>query len=146
MQARHVQVTTPKYGSPAWQEPAAAGAERIRIVEESLSSARLSKLEPRIIQACVQCVANLACDNEPGPDGYSTVDKIVGAGAVTVLGFVMNSHLDKPRLLEDSMCALSNIAFVSDDIRLTIGRTVTGTIVEVARAFNKVGVLFIQHV
>ncbi len=44
----------------------------------------------------------------------------------------------QPRLLEDSMCALSNIAFVSDEIRLTIGRTVTSTIVEVARAFDKV--------
>ena len=88
-------VNTPKFGSPAKFEPSFAAADRARIVEESLSSARLSKMEPRIIQGCVQCIANLACDNEPGPDGQSTVDKIVLAGAVTVLGFVMNSHLDK---------------------------------------------------
>lgn len=54
LQARHAYVTTPKYGSPAKYEPAAAEAERLRIVEDSLSAARLSKQEPRIIQACVQ--------------------------------------------------------------------------------------------
>ena len=51
---------------------------------------------------------------------------------------VMNSHLTKARLLEDAMCLLSNIAFVSDEIRLSVGRSVTGTIVDVTRVFNKV--------
>ena len=50
----------------------------------------------------------------------------------------MNSHLTKARLLEDAMCLLSNIAFVSDEIRLSVGRSVTGTIVDVTRVFNKV--------
>ncbi len=109
-------VSTPKFGSPAKLEPPSAAAERARIVEDSVASAKLSKLEPRIIQACVQCIANLACDNEPGADGESTVDKIVLAGAVTVLGFVMNSHLDKVgRLAFTSplIAALANASAIS---------------------------------
>ena len=57
---------------------------------------------------------------------------------VRVMGIVMNTHLTKTRLLEDAMCLLSNIAFVSDEIRLSVGRSVTGTIVDVTRVFNKV--------
>ena len=57
---------------------------------------------------------------------------------VRVMGIVMNTHLTKARLLEDAMCLLSNIAFVSDEIRLSVGRSVTGTIVDVTRVFNKV--------
>jgi hypothetical protein len=94
----------------------------------------------------VQCVANLACDNESQPDGTSTVDKIVAAGAVHVFGFVMSAHQGKPRLLEDAMCALSNIAFVSDEIRLVIGRNVTSIIVEVARSFGKVRFVLVMTV
>jgi hypothetical protein len=146
VQARHVHVETPKYGSPAHLEPPGAEAERLKIVEDSHASERLKRKEPRIIQACVQCVANLACDNESQPDGTSTVDKIVAAGAVHVFGFVMSAHQGKPRLLEDAMCALSNIAFVSDEIRLVIGRNVTSIIVEVARSFGKVRFVLVMTV
>ncbi len=66
------------------------------------------------------------------------MDRIVAADSVRIIGIVMNSHLTKARLLEDCLCLLSNIAFVSDEIRLSVGRSVTGTIVDVTRVFNKV--------
>ena len=131
---RHVTTASPKYGSPLKWEPADAEADRQVTLKESPNAARLARKEPRTVQACVQCVANLACDNEPwdGGSGESTVDRIVAADAIRVLGVIMKSHLEKPRLLEDAMCALSNIAFVSDEIRLAIGRLVTQTVVEVS--------------
>jgi hypothetical protein len=55
-------VNTPKYGSPMKGEPASCEGERMLMMERSPNAARLSRQEPRIVQMCVQCIANLACD------------------------------------------------------------------------------------
>ncbi len=107
-----------------------------------------NELDPRIAKVCVQTLANLACANEPEalekgksefaklPEGPCSVDVIVAAGGIRILGSLMASHMTNPRLLEDAMCALSNIAYVSVDIQLEIGRVCIDTVVGVALNFH----------
>ncbi|RYG42974.1 hypothetical protein EON68_01105, partial [archaeon] len=97
---------------------------------------------PRLAQMCVQCLANLACDNEEDATGESSVTRILSAGGVEALGALMALHIDKPRLLEDSICALSNMAFVSDVIQLAIGRSCMDTVCTAATRFNADSYLF----
>lgn len=82
-----------------------------------------AKSLPRIAQTCAQVLANLACDNEMGDDGKSSVDVLVDAGAIAVLADLIVAHPENPRLLEDCICGLSNMAYVSEDIQLQIGRS-----------------------
>ena len=107
-----------------------------------------NELDPRIPKVCVQTLANLACANEvermevgrpefakvQGDPG--SVDVIVAAGGIRILGSLMAAHMTNPRLLEDAMCALSNIAYVSVDIQLEIGRVCIDTVVDVALNFH----------
>ncbi len=79
-------VLTPRYGAPMKGEPKDAEGERVEQATNSPHSARLLRREPRIVQICVQCIANLACDENDV--GETTVDKIVKAGAVRVMGVV----------------------------------------------------------
>ena len=97
---------------------------------------------PRLAQMCVQSLANLACDNEADETGKSSVTRIVDCGGVEALGELMSLHLDNPRLLEDSICALSNMAFVSDTIQLSIGRSCMDTVCTAATRFNSDSYLF----
>jgi len=97
---------------------------------------------PRLAQMCVQSLANLACDNEADETGESSVTRIVACGGVEALGELMSLHLDNPRLLEDSICALSNMAFVSDTIQLSIGRSCMDTVCTAATRFNSDSYLF----
>ncbi len=80
-------VLTPRYGAPMKGEPKEAEGERVEQATNSPHSARLLRREPRIVQICVQCIANLACD-EIDDGSETTVDKIVKAGAVRVMGVV----------------------------------------------------------
>jgi hypothetical protein len=86
VQEQHVSVLTPRYGAPMKGEPKDAEGERVEQATNSPHSARLLRREPRIVQICVQCIANLACDENDV--GETTVDKIVKAGAVRVMGVV----------------------------------------------------------
>jgi len=74
---------------------------------------------------CVQSIANLACDNEPDKHGESSVTRIGACGA-RGRGRAHGAPPTNPRLLEDAICALSNMAFVSDKIQLQIGRSLHG--------------------
>lgn len=106
-------------------------------------AAEKNKQLPRVAQTCAQSIANLACDNEPAPEtGKSTVDLLVEGGAIDVLGSLMRQHRDNPRLLEDSICGLSNMAFVSDNIQLSIGRTCMDSVCTAATQYNGDSYLF----
>ena len=89
--------------------------------------------EPRIAQFAVQALANMACDQTPDPDASLAslprydqafllvtpgmpggVARIVIADGVEAIKTVMETHLDRPRILEDALCALSNMAFATD--------------------------------
>jgi len=94
---------------------------------------------PRTAHFAIQCLANVACDSEVDPaseirgftegdqgiftrDGASGgVTRIVLAGGVPLLRAAMLAHLKQPRLLEDAVCALSNIAYCTDVVRLKVG-------------------------
>lgn len=103
-------------------------------------------LDPRLAKVCVQTLANLACANEEEPAEASnpafkgktprSVDVIVQAKGIATFGSLMKEHMDNPRLLEDAMCALSNIAYVSVDIQLEIGRVCIDTVIAVAMNFH----------
>ena len=97
---------------------------------------------PRLAQMCVQSLANLACDNEPDKDGQSSVTRIVACGGVEAVGELMALHPTNPRLLEDAICALSNMAFVSDKIQLQIGRSCMDAVCIAATNFNADSYLF----
>jgi hypothetical protein len=94
---------------------------------------------PRVAQYCAQCIANLACDSEPDPKtGRSTVNDLMdvnggeGPGSVfEILGRFLRENSSNPRLLEDSICGLSNLAYFSDQCQLRIGRS---CMLEVCRA------------
>jgi hypothetical protein len=98
---------------------------------------------PRVAQCCAQSLANLACDNDVNPTtGKSTVDLLIEHGAVDVLGALMRRHRDNPRLLEDSICGLSNLAFVSDAIQLSIGRSCMASVCAALLQYNGDAYLF----
>jgi len=102
-----------------------------------------NKLIPRIAQCCAQSLANLACDNEIDPQtGMSTVDTLVQSGAIEVLGNLMRENKENPRLLEDSICGLSNMAYVSDAIQLNIGRTCMDSVCSACTRYNGDAYLF----
>jgi hypothetical protein len=102
-----------------------------------------AKKSPRIVQAAAQTIANLACDNAPSDGtGPSTVDLLVEAGAVDILTALMRDHTDNPRLLEDVICGLSNLAFVSDQIQLQIGRTCMDAVCATTTRFNSDAYVF----
>lgn len=127
------------------------------------------ELEPRIAHACVQCLANIACDQSFESEttlasslGQSWIDvreyitmsefdenpcssgvaRIVAAKGVSALSKCMDSHLSRPRILEDSLCALSNISFACHGVRLAIGRTCSPLIVSALCIFNSDPFLF----
>ena len=88
---------TPRYGAAMKGEPETAEEERLAQAQASPHAARLCRREPRIVQICVQCIANLACD-EIEDQGETTVDKIVNAGAVRarsgdVVSLLHSTHL-----------------------------------------------------
>lgn len=115
-------------------------------------------LEPRIAHHIVQCLANIACDqtiDEPSSipnfneykqqltgDCCGGVTRIVCAEGVPALIKVMDAHLERPRILEDALCAVSNLAYACDGVRLLIGRTASPLIVNVLRVFNSDPYLF----
>jgi hypothetical protein len=55
---------------------------------------------------------------------------------------IMDAHINNPRMLEDAMCGLSNIAFTNDEARLQIGRQCGSTIVRVLGQFARSPYLF----
>lgn len=116
----------------AVEEEAAKGPER----EER------TKRAPRLAQSAAQTIANLACDNSAAEGELSTVDVLMQHGAVEKLAALMHAHPDNPRLLEDAICGLSNLAFVSDAIQTHIGRTCMDAVCATARRFNSDAYVF----
>lgn len=104
-------------------------------------------MEPRLAKVAVQTLANLACANEEETSEKgkvssdvvgvtpTSVDVIANAGGVDLLTHLMRAHLDNPRLLEDILCALSNLAFASEHVQDTVGAICMDEIVLVARRF-----------
>lgn len=110
---------------------------------DSTEAEEKNKFSPRIAQCCAQSLANLACDNEIDPQtGASTVDTLVQSGAIEVLGNLLRQHTENPRLLEDSICGLSNMAYVSDAIQLNIGRTCMDSVCSACTRYNGDAYLF----
>jgi hypothetical protein len=132
-------------------------------------SSEAIELEPRIAHACVQCLANIACDQSFESEttlasslGQSWTDvrefitmsefddapcssgvaRIVAANGVSALSKCMDAHLSRPRILEDSLCALSNISFACHGVRLAIGRSCSPLIVSALCVFNSDPFLF----
>jgi hypothetical protein len=115
-------------------------------------TAALAPGEPRIVQFCTQALANIACDTQPdapsGIPGYEQakqfldgacsggVARLVAAGGVQALIASLRANLERPRVLEDALCALSNVAFATDGVRLLIGREAAPLVVSVLRVFN----------
>jgi hypothetical protein len=127
---------TPSAGGSAASPASSAGAP---------TPVATGPVEPRISHYCIQCLANIACDKVPddpatipgykafeehlGRDCPGGVARVVAAGGVDVLKEAMSAHLDRPRLLEDALCAMSNIAFPSEGVRLLVGRTSAGNMI-----------------
>ena len=117
-----------------------------------------ANMEPRIMHYAVQVLANVACDqtvDSASPDVASSeavrrvgtgcpagVARIMLAGGVELLRDVVESHPDRARVLEDALCTLSNLAYTTDEVRLHIGRTSSGMVVNVLRAFANDPYLF----
>lgn len=115
---------------------------------------------PRTAHFAIQCIANVACDEQVDPaseirgfaegdqgiftrDGASGgVTRIVLAGGVPLLRSMMLAHLQQPRLLEDAVCALSNIAYCTDAIRLKVGQSCSSVVVSVMEVFGTDAYLF----
>ncbi|KAA0175216.1 hypothetical protein FNF27_03224 [Cafeteria roenbergensis] len=156
-------------GSDATEEAAASDASTgLPLVGDYRPNARKSRpgeeesplTEPRVTHFCVQALANVACDASLDDDpasipGYgkspgaelvdgatSGVVRIVAAGGVELLSRVMQRHMRRPRLLEDAVCTLSNLAYTSDAIRLRIGSTCAKQVVGLLRAFSRDAMLF----
>lgn len=134
---------TSHVGSPMSWVPESCGdynGQLARLEQEVAKSGdkdERTKKTPRLAQSAAQTVANLACDNAPSAgSGRSTVDELIDHGAVDKLAALMRTHPDNPRLLEDAICGLSNLAFVSDDIQLRIGRTCMDAVCATATRFN----------
>jgi hypothetical protein len=142
---------------PKKNEYPAEGPLLVGASAEALA-ANPDQFEPRISHFCIQSLANVACDQSldedlEGVPGFAEkrdiIDgapggtaRIVAAGGVEALKECMATHLSRPRLLEDALCAMSNIAYTTDGVRLHIGRTASQTIVEVLRVFNGDAYLF----
>jgi len=116
---------------------------------------------PRIAHYSVQILANIACDKEiekasdvmgvqVDPDTDQVEDEVLSGGVLRVvladgieaLRCVMLAHITNPRILEDAMCALSNMAFTTDAVRLAIGRQCALTVVESLKVFDSDPYLF----
>jgi hypothetical protein len=137
-------LTTAVGSAMAWPPPNVPGHwERLleQVARDAASGGsdgeEKAKRLPRIAQACAQALANLACGNEPDAQtGRSVVDDLVSGGAVDALALLMSSHADNPRLLEDCICGLSNLAFVSDNIQIAIGRSCMDAVCAASSRYN----------
>jgi hypothetical protein len=116
--------------------------------------------EPRIVHFAIQALANIACDASSDDDpkdieGYGLssgadfsegasggVVRVVAAGGIDTIARVIPNHLNRPRLLEDAVCAISNLAYATDSIRLRLGSTCAQQVVGILRAFGKDALLF----
>ena len=78
-------------------------------------------------------LANLAFNHPPN------IDRIMEAEGVKAIESTMQQWVDDPRVLENAMCALSNLMHGSEDNKLIIGRTCGDEIVAIiARHFKDV--------
>jgi hypothetical protein len=136
----YTQHTASYFGSPLGWLPETAPDYNARVdalLAEGPEAEERNRRTHRLAQTCVQCLANLACDNEPNPaSGTSSVTRIVECGGIEALGELMSAHAANPRMLEDAICALSNMAFVSDGIQLSIGRSCMDSGCAAATSFN----------
>ena len=142
---RYCRYVTNYFGSPLGWSPEHAPDYNDRVAAlqaDGQDAEERNKPLPRLAQMCVQSLANLACDNEPDESGQSSVTRIVECGGIEALGELMSIHSANPRMLEDAICALSNMAFVSDTIQLSIGRSCMDTVCGAATSFNSDSYLF----
>eukprot|EP01138_Halocafeteria_seosinensis_P002429 gb/GECG01002486.1/.p1 GENE.gb/GECG01002486.1/~~gb/GECG01002486.1/.p1 ORF type:complete len:3166 (+),score=386.87 gb/GECG01002486.1/:1-9498(+) len=105
---------------------------------------------PRIAHHCVQLFANIACDtpeldeNGNAVEGseQSGVEIILELEGVSAIRKIMEAQINQPRILEDSLCALSNMAYTTDEARLLIGRECGNVIVQSLQVFHEDPFLF----
>ena len=105
-----------------------------------------NQLDIRFSKTLVQVLANLACANEvdyiENGTEIKTTDSVVRNEGVSLLASLMRENMNNVRLLEDVLCALSNIAFVSLSIQVIIGDTCIDAIVQAMRIFCRDEFLF----
>lgn len=104
-------------------------------------------LAPVIAHSVIQCFANLACDITPESlsniasvpgfeQGKHLIDaecsgcvaRLVVSGGIQGITEAMTTHTDELRLLEDALCALSNMAYSSSSVRHEIGKVASAAI------------------
>jgi len=76
------------------------------------------------------------------PRGILVVSRFVELGGIAAMTRAMSAHQHRPRLLEDGLCLLSNVAFTGDDLQLAIGESCLGTVSDVLSRFHADGHLF----
>ena len=105
---------------------------------------------PRISHHCVQLFANIACDtpelDENGvaveKEEKSGVENLLEVKAVPAIRSIMETQMNQPRILEDSLCALSNMAYTTDEARSLIGKECGNVIVQSLQVFHEDPFLF----
>ncbi len=80
-----------------------------------------------IATKCLSTLANLAFNSE------SNIGLIMETGGVKGIEAAMQEHPSERRLLENAMCALSNLMYGSDANKLTIGQTCGDEVTHVVR-------------
>jgi len=76
-----------------------------------------NRMEPRIAKSCIQALANIACDHDES-DTSGAGHEFLELDGVGTTSRLMSRHHKDPRLLEDALCLLSNVAFVSEEVQL----------------------------
>jgi hypothetical protein len=81
-------------------------------------------------------MANLAFNSEVN------IAALMGKGVVKGVESILQKYSGAPRVLENAMCALSNLMFGSDENKLTIGQTVGDEVTNIIRDHPNDGNLF----
>eukprot|EP01138_Halocafeteria_seosinensis_P011608 gb/GECG01011858.1/.p1 GENE.gb/GECG01011858.1/~~gb/GECG01011858.1/.p1 ORF type:complete len:1530 (+),score=230.78 gb/GECG01011858.1/:1-4590(+) len=105
-----------------------------------------NQMDVRFAKTLVQVLANLACANEVEysneGENIDLAESVIRSDGITVLSSLMRENMDDARLLEDVLCALSNIAFISMPIQFIIGESCIDCIVKAMNAFCQDEFLF----
>ena len=132
---RHVTSST---GSPcSWPPP---GRERevgeVVVLEgEDRYAREHNAVSPRLVRVCVNVLINLACHRPPTAAGTS-VQQIERFGGVQLLGDVLSSNLDEPKVVTSVLNAAANIAFKNRGVQLAIGELMLDAVILAGWQYN----------
>jgi len=90
----------------------------------------------QISTKCLSTLANLAFNSE------TNIKLIMDTQGVSAIETAMQAHPAERRLLENAMCALSNLMYGSDENKLTIGQTCGDEVTHVVRVHHSDANLF----